>query len=214
MKNFRIVDLSWPIEPGGPAFPGDPSFDWSLSGDYPSHGYRDRVLRLHSHAATHVDAPAHVLPGGLSLDRLPLDHFFGPACVADVRGAPNIRREHLQPYQNILAQCDFVLLRTGMEKSWGSPEYFESWPALSPEAAQWLAGLGLKGVGVDAASVDSPEAAELPAHRALLGANMVVVENLRRLGELPAQDFFLNVLPLPIAEADGSPVRAAGFIPA
>jgi kynurenine formamidase len=213
MKNFRIVDLSWPIEPGGPSFPGDPSFGWTLAGDYASHGYRDRVLRLHSHTATHVDAPAHVLPGGRTLDRLPVDRFFGPACVADVRGAMDIRTKLLAPYQDILAQCDFVLLRTGMEKCWGSREYFESWPGLSPEAAQWLCGLGLKGVGVDAPSVDAPEAAGLPAHRALLESNMIVVENLRRLDELPAQGFFLSVLPLPITEADGSPVRAAGLIP-
>ena len=72
-------------------------------------------------------------------------------------------------------------------------------------------GPGLSGIGMDAGSADAAGSHELPAHRALLGAGLVIVENLRGLGQLPRQgfDFFC----LPLLGLDGSPVRAAALLP-
>lgn len=76
------------------------------------------------------------------------------------------------------------------------------------ESAIWP---GLSGIGMDAGSADAAGSHELPAHRALLGAGLIIVENLRGLGQLPRQgfDFFC----LPLLGLDGSPVRAAALLP-
>ena len=83
---------------------------------------------------------------------------------------------------------------------------------MSEHAADWICGFSLKGLGVDAISVDPPEIPVLPVHRRLLEQQMVLVENLTRLQDLPQSGFTFFALPLPIQDGDGSPVRAVAMI--
>lgn len=212
----RILDLSWPLKPGMPMFPGDPPLAFTPMGEIASHGYRSHSVSLPAHNGTHVDAPAHVFEDGADLQSLPPARFAGPGALLDVRnraglavGAGDIA-PHL-PWLRGLAPA-FVLLLTGDAERFGQEEYFTAGAHLAPEAAQLLALLpGLSGVGFDAASADPLEARELPAHKILLGAGLVIIENLRGLEELPRQGF--RFLCLPILGGDGSPVRAVAELP-
>jgi kynurenine formamidase len=56
--------------------------------------------------------------------------------------------------------------------------------------------------------MDAPESETWPVHRILLGAGMVVVENLCFPMEFTATDFLFTALPLHFQDADGAPVRA------
>jgi kynurenine formamidase len=66
-------------------------------------------------------------------------------------------------------------------------------------------------LGVDTASPDgsgdADDADALAAHRVLLGADRLIIENLRGLTGLPRTVEF-TALPLSIAGGDGAPVRA------
>lgn len=73
--------------------------------------------------------------------------------------------------------------------------------------------MGLKGVGIDAPSFDEVDSEPLPIHRCLLGAGLVLIENLTALDRLGNGNFLLSVLPLPIAGAEACPVRAVAVIP-
>ena len=111
-----------------------------------------------------------------------------------------------------LLAAGFALLHTGWARYWGTNDYFGRYPVLSPEAAGWLAGFGLKGYGVDAISADEIDSAALPVHRALLGRGMLIIENLDRLDPLLEREFTFSCLPLKIADADGSPIRAVAIL--
>lgn len=78
---------------------------------------------------------------------------------------------------------------------------------LHDDAARYLAGKGLRLVGTGGPGVDAPDSADLSAHRILLGGGVAILENLRLEG-VPPGDYDLICLPLKIAGADGSPVRA------
>ena len=56
-------------------------------------------------------------------------------------------------------------------------------------------------------SVDPMDSREYPVHRALLGAGMVILENLAGLGPLAGQAVELIALPMKYVGADGAPVR-------
>lgn len=211
--DFRVADLSRPLSPQTPVLPGDPPPRFETSAEHESDGCLARVLHLNSHAGTHVDAPAHILPHGATLDRTPPDGFVGPACVLDLRGDDLAGPERLQAQAGRLDGCEFALLRLGGDELWGLEDQLRRWPAVTVEAARWLAGKGLRGVGLDSPSIDPPESRDLPAHRALLGAGTVIVENLCGLDQLPASGFLFSALPLPLAGGDGSPVRAVALVP-
>ncbi len=66
------------------------------------------------------------------------------------------------------------------------------------------------GRGVDAISVDPMDTRDYAVHKALLGDNLVLVENLTNLAALTSPTFQLSCLPLKIEQSDGSPVRAVG----
>ena len=110
-----------------------------------------------------------------------------------------------------MARVDFLLLRSGHDRHWGRPAYYEDFPRLTVEAAQFLAKSGISGLGLDWPSPDGPASAELPVHKVLLGSGLVVVENLRGLERLP-ENFLFLALPLALAGGDGAPVRACALV--
>ncbi len=212
---MRIIDLSWPVAPGMPMFPGDPPVTLAPMGELKTHGHVSHLAGLPTHSGTHMDAPMHVLAGGAGLADLPLARFIGPGVVLDVRGraGPAVEAADIEPHLPWLrAEAPaFVLLLTGDEARWGQPGYYTLGAHLSVAAAELLVGLSLSGVGLDAASADPHGSRELPAHRMLLSAGVVLVENLRGLAQLPAAGF--EFLCLPFLGLDGSPVRAAALVP-
>ena len=111
-----------------------------------------------------------------------------------------------------LQGAEFVLLRTGWSARWGREDYFRGFPCLTGEAARWLVEHGVRGFGVDTCSVDPPDSTALPVHHALLGGQVLIVENLTNLEALPEGSFPFLALPLPLHDADGGPVRAVAMV--
>ena len=115
------------------------------------------------------------------------------------------------PIVILFKDSDFVLIHTGWSRYWGLVSYNTGYPVLSGNAADWICGFNLKGLGVDAISVDPPQAPGLPVHHRLLKQQMIIVENLNRLQDLPQSGFVFLALPLKIRDGDGSPVRAVAM---
>jgi kynurenine formamidase len=136
---------------------------------------------------------------------VPLERFTGPAVVADLRGTEGaIRPEDLEDLE--LRPGAVLLLCTGWDAHWGTPRYAEH-PWLDPTAARLLLGAGVRTVGIDAPSIDHPGDATLPSHHLLARTGAVIAENLTHLDAVPA-GAQIWLLPLPLAGADGAPIRA------
>ncbi len=205
---MNVIDLSHPLSPDMPVWPGDPAVTAAPYATLEFHGYAAQAWTLPGHAGTHLDAPAHVLTGGADLASLPLSRCLGPARVVDV---PDRGEIGLLRLPRDLSGLSFLLLRSGHDRHWGRPAYYGDFPRLTVEAAQFLAHSGISGLGLDWSSPDGPGSAELPAHKVLLGSGLVVVENLRGLERLPETFLFL-ALPLALEGGDGAPVRACALV--
>ena len=101
-----------------------------------------------------------------------------------------------------------ALFKTANSKLWAArDDFYEDFVFLTPVAAKFLVQMGVKLVGVDYLSVEAYHAQGGPAHVALLGAGVVILEGLN-LADVPPGDYELIALPLKIAGADGAPGRA------
>jgi kynurenine formamidase len=154
-----------------------------------------------------------MLAGAPALDQLGVGHFVGPACAIDVSaiGEARIGRQALEAHAQLVSGCDFVLIHTGWSRYWGDARYFEGYPVLSADAAQWLVERRLKGVGFDVISPDPVGATVFANHFAFFRAGLVIVENLANLGPLVGRTFTFSCLPLAFERGDGSPVRAVAM---
>ena len=199
---MKIIDLTQTLEEGMPVYPGTEPPILAEANTIDRDGFREKKITMYSHTGTHMDAPSHILPGAETLDSLPVETFYGSACVLDL---PIF---NLHAHEEILAASDFVLLRSRWSCHWGTEKYFDSYPVLDEITAKRLLGYRLKGIGVDAISVDPIDSVYLPVHRLLLGTGHVIIENLTNLDLLPADGFEFSCFPLKIRDADGSPVRA------
>jgi len=208
---MEFIDLTHMMETDMPVFPGiDPPVftnDFTIE----KHGFREKNLNMYSHTGTHMDAPAHILENGRTLDELSLSQFYGKGIVIKTT-EPVINADFLRQFEKALGSTDFILLNTGWPKYWGTESYFENFPVLSTDAAEYIASFSLKGFGVDTVSVDPAGSTELPVHNILLKKGMVIIENLVNLEKLPDMDFTFLAFPLKIKQGDGSPVRAVARI--
>jgi arylformamidase len=196
---MRIFDLSRPVAPGMPVYPGDPEVRFRLHAGYREHGYRVTEVTLGTHAGTHLDAPAHFLPDGAAVDRLPLEALVGPARVVTEAGL----RRAVEPGARLL-------VRTGWGARWGSEAYFREFPPLDGEAAERLAAAPAALLGLETPSLHPEPEEDARLHRLLLGAGVLIVENLVLPGDLPER-VFLATLPLLLRGADGAPCRVAAI---
>lgn len=206
---MTIIDLSQPFAGGMPVYPGGPQPAFVPAATLERDGFRETRLRFHSHNGTHVDAPAHLLAGGRGLDDYPADAFFGPAAVLDCR----------LPEGEMCAAADaavrrgaqFLLLHTGHDACWGGPAYFQPWPLPATGAVRHMAALHVKGIGIDALSIDGLKD-DLPRHRLAFERGVLLFENLRGLSRLPESGFLFSAMPIRLPCPDGAPVRAAALL--
>lgn len=216
---MKLVDLTHPISPDMPVYPGTEPPVITTGCSIDEVGFLEKKITFYSHTGTHVDAPAHLIKGHNTLDMLVIDHFHGPALMLNFNNftanttANTINTKDLEPYQAKIADVDFLLLHTGWNQYWGSEKYFTNYPVLSVEAAHWLTNFSLKGFGLDTISADTADTEDFLIHKALLQKNMIIIENLTNLVDLPPSQFEFSCFPLSFEDADGSPVRAVAFIP-
>jgi kynurenine formamidase len=219
-----IIDLSVPLNEDTQVFPGDPVPRVTPATTLAEHGFNVLHVDIGSQTGTHVDAPFHVRSDGLRLDELPLDRFFGPAVVANLRGrSPRslLSWADLEPIWPKLRPGVIVLLNTGWDTRMGSADYFDH-PYLAEEAAIELVAAGIRTVGIDAPNLDRTDLdggpPSLLSHQVLAGAGAVIIENVANMSAIPA-GAMVSVLPLRLTGADGAPCRAVAitqppFIPA
>jgi len=210
---MRVVDLSHEIHSDIPVYPGTAPPTLTPTNSIVQDGFAETLISMYSHTGTHMDAPAHIFSAGRSLDQFPAGQFFGQACVADVSrcSGREISVDALKRLQPTLTEVDFLLLKTDWSHHWGSPEYFQEFPFLSCDSAEWICQFSLKGVGIDTISVDRIENEALPAHHQLLAREILIIENLTNLAAIHCERFFFSCLPLKLRAADGSPVRAVAI---
>ena len=167
------------------------------------------------HAGTHVDAPCHFVPGGLSIDEIDLARVSGPAVCWDVvRGADEaITAAQLQACRPRTEPGDIVFVHTGWDVHFaGDGDGYHHHPYLSVEAADWLLQRRVKMICLDVATPDMPEAVrpagfDWPVHRLLLGGGVLIAEHLAHLELVAGRRFRALALPIPIVGSDGAPAR-------
>ncbi|MCW5981118.1 MAG: cyclase family protein [Bryobacteraceae bacterium] len=212
----RIVDLSHPLEAGQLSFPGDPEFRVTPRDAVDSVGYNITELEFGTHQGTHLDAPYHFFDDGRTIDQIPLDRFYGPARLIDfapggfVPAGTPLTAAMFEESAGALYAGAKAIYRTGWDRLWGRPEFFEDPPSLTLEAARYLASRRIGLLGMD---TPTPSAEWLECHRILLarGVEIVIVESLTNLDQLPPR-FTFAAFPLNIRGRDGSPVRAVAIV--
>ncbi len=156
------------------------------------------------HLGAHADSSNHYHAEGLGVEARPLSAFLGRAQVIHVARRPN-ERISLQDLKEKKIQAPRVLFQTG---SFPNPENWNSdFMSLSPEVIAFLHSEKCVLVGIDTPSVDPEQSKELESHQALYRTGMAVLEGLV-LNQVPEGLYTLIALPLPIENADASPVRA------
>ncbi len=240
---MRLIDLSLPLEDSpSEALPvrfvreeheASAPHVARLYGATPSdlpggYGWATDEVTASVHAGTHIDAPWHAYPtsGGAparTIDQIPLDWFFGPGVVLDMRhkerggliGAADL--EHaLETLGYTLRPRDIVLIQTGADKQWGAADYYLHGAGVSAEATRWLIAREVRVMGIDAAGWDPPfwaarqrylrtgDASLLwEAHRVAMQHEFCLVERLAHLDTLP-HPFGFTVACFPIKVAQGS----------
>ena len=201
----KIIDVTVPLSPELPTFPGDPPVRIESThrlGD--GEAYNVAQLTLGTHAGTHVDAPFHFLPDGATVDALPLEILMGKARVVDLGGRDAVDRADLEALD--LREDLRVLLKTRNSGQLKQPAFQEDYVYLTPDAATYLAQVGIKLVGFDYLSIEKFGSRDYAAHKALLSAGVVIVEGLD-LSDVEPGEYDMTCLPLRIAGGDGSPAR-------
>jgi kynurenine formamidase len=208
MPERRLIDLSRTLRTGMPVFPRDPEVVMAAAGALEP--WRVTRLELGTHSGTHIDAASHYVPEGKTIDRYPLERFVLPGCVAPVEAGPDeaIGWDALQAVLPRDLAGLAVLVHTGWDRHWGD-ETASAHPYLDEDAVAGLISAGVTLVGTDALNVDSTGLGTTHAHAALLGADVLIVENLTGLEALlPSRAYICAFVPLRLEGADGSPIRA------
>lgn len=228
LRELRVIDLSQTLEEHMPRFPTHAMFFHNLWSSY-QHGGRSLHYQLvmHEHNGTHVDAPAHFLKNAppdahVTIEHVPLTQLMGRGVrvdCRDVKAGEYVAESRLREWEGQhgpIEAGDIVLFDFGWSAKWAprpnDEPYIGDWPGVGMDAAKYLLSKQAAAIGVDTLSPDPPQALNTrPIHPVVLEKQMLIIENLRNLDQLP-DHFLFFAFPLKIREGSGSPVRAVALV--
>jgi len=197
-----------------PVFPGLPSPSFAPIARVEEDGYAMSEYRLLNHIGTHVDAPAHQIAGGDTLDEIGLERLVTEAITIDVSAAEPgpLTRQEIEPRLASVRPGDIVFLYSDNARNWGSDAYWTGWSYPDAQAARALIDLGISAIGFDGPSADPVDSATFELHRIWLGAGRMIIENVTNLDQLPERAQVV-VAPLKVRDANGAPARIFALLP-
>lgn len=200
----KWIDISQVLDEKIPVWPGDTPFQYKVSWSMEESGSVNvGQVTMSTHTGTHIDAPFHFEDDGKKVIELDINLYIGPARVIYVPFPESIGMKELQDVD--LKGVKRLLIKTD---AWRDKSVFpDSIPPIEPVLAAYLAEQGVQLLGLDLPSVDPLDSKELSAHHELNNHGIHLLEGLV-LDAIEPGDYELAALPLAIAQADGSPVRA------
>jgi arylformamidase len=202
-KRQRIWDISQKLHADVPVWPGDTAFGqvdtWQIGDGSP---VNVSALTMSTHTGAHADAPLHYDAASPDIASVDLDVYLGECLVVDARDCGAAIQPEILPD---LGEAQRILFRT--YDAFPHDAWREDFTAIAAETITELASRGIRLVGIDSPSIDPQNSKTMDAHKAVLAADMRILEGLV-LDSVPAGRYELIALPLPIAGGDASPVRA------
>ncbi len=206
-KRDRIYDISLPISEALAVWPGDPSVKISHS-SHISKGDNctTSMLTLGAHTGTHIDAPSHFILDGNCIESIALNILVGKTLVVKALNVTSLTASVLESL-SISPGHERILFHTRNSRHWEKDvsTFNNDYVAIPEDGAEWLVSHGFRLVGIDSLSIAPFKSGE-GTHRALLSADVVIVEGLNLHGISPGV-YEMICLPLKIVGIDGAPAR-------
>jgi arylformamidase len=211
---MRIVDLTHAHSEDMPVFPGLARPSFRALAAVATDGYAMSEYQFVNHIGTHVDAPAHQIAGGDTLDEIPLERLVTDAVTIDLSGRDPgpVPLAELEPHLGRLRERDIVFLYSDNARNYGTNAYWTGWSYPDAGAAQALIARGISAIGFDGPSADPVDSTTFELHRIWLSAGRMILENVANLDQLPERAQVV-VAPLKVRGANGGPVRILALLP-
>ena len=211
----KYIDLTHQIEENMPVFPGDPPPEIREVTTLGQDIYAVQSIRFNNHIGTHLDAPSHFIEGGMTVDQIPLKSLIGKAVILDFthKGKNDlITKEELQAHKYRLLPDSRVLIKTGWDLLFTSNAFYEDFPCLTQEAAEYLVQLRISLLGMDTPSPSPLDEPGQTVHQKLLGAGIVILESVKNLTLIDRNQCQIIVLPPLIKDFSGAPCRVVAVL--
>lgn len=204
---MQIIDISWPITKAMTAYKNNSVVCVQRIKDFPQDGVRESIITLGSHTGTHIDAPSHFLPHGVSLDKVPLSATIGPCIVLDMTHCRDyISYQDLVVVHELITAGSILVCKTTNSRLSSTQPFEASFIYIDQQAAQYLVTTGVKAVGVDYLGIERNQKGH-ETHKTLMDNGITIIEGLR-LEHVAPGAYTMYCLPLAIQDTDGCPARA------
>ena len=205
-STIKIYDISMPLYEGMPVYPGDKAFHMEPRMEMAKGDFANLTsLALGSHSGTHIDAPAHFIEDGRTIEEMSLSLLVGPAHVLELPDLDRITAEDLDA-ASLPHPCNRLLLKTKNSGLCDESTFSDSYSYLTADAAHWLLKRGCQLIGIDYLSIEECHSPKHEVHKVLLDAGVVILEGLD-LREVMEGSYFLVCLPMKLVGGDGAPAR-------
>jgi kynurenine formamidase len=226
LKQCQIIDLTQPLSPNAPSWHGSCGFCLDITSNYDDM-FRVNALRMDAGIGTHIDAPAHLIPGGASVADIPCKQCIVPACIFDVSKKAHadysISLKDVEEFEvkyGSIAPHSLVIGFTGWSRYWGDPIAYRNvdilgqmhFPTFSAQAVDVLIKRNISGIAIDTLSPDCLDHT-FPVHRLVLSADKYIIENVADCSQMPPQGGCVVCLPLKCQGGTESPIRMIGLVP-
>ncbi len=222
---YKIIDLTHTLNDTIPSWNGSCGFQHTTKLDYDDCKtevkFRVQKITMHAGIGTHIDAPAHCVPKGVTVEDLRLQDLIAPCVVIDVSPKSHERYsvavqdiKEFEESHGIIPKRAFIIIRTGWEQFWLTPDRYRNhhvFPSVSAEAAEFLLEKQVVGLGIDTLSPDRPKDGYL-IHQTLLGAGKYIIENVANSGALPPLGSYSLALPIKTQGGTEAPIRLIALI--
>jgi len=206
MKLYKIIDLTHTFTKVMHVHSDDVPASVEKVRTFVDDTFNDWKISSGMHAGTHIDGPGHLTDSQVLIASIPVEKFIGKGYVIDARNKtldPSLlkklpKEEHL-----------IVLILTGLDKNFGTKEYFNNHPLISLAFAQELVKHNIKMIGID---FFSPDTYPFEVHKIFFNYDVFIIENLTNLESLLGiEDFTVIALPLK-TETDSALARVIALV--
>lgn len=226
----QIIDLTHPIHPNIPIWPGDPATEFETVSQIEKDGYFLRKFSMGEHSGTHINAPNSFYAAGASIDSYAPQSLVSAAIAIDIRDQSLANPDYSLTIDDILnwerqhkliEPGNLVLLYTGWQAKWDDEQAFFNrddrgichFPGFGKAATRFLLEeRSIAGIGTDTHGVDPGRDESFAVNKLILEKQLIVLENLANLDLLPAADFTLAIGIMRLLGGSGSPVSVLAFV--